>query len=163
MIREPKKTKESPQGDGATATKRKRTASVLKGDARIGFRLRMRRVVLGMSQSQLGEAIGVSFQQVQKYERGINRISAGTLHAISHALNVPISFFFDYPAAANEIPDQQIPEPNSSRDLSPGHWDAIPNDTIELVKCFSRIPNEATRDHLLDLITAIARSIERRS
>ncbi|MBB3263494.1 transcriptional regulator with XRE-family HTH domain [Azospirillum sp. OGB3] len=65
-------------------------------DAHVGQRVRMRRTLLGMSQEKLGEAIGLTFQQVQKYERGSNRISAGTLYRLSQVLDVPVSFFFDY-------------------------------------------------------------------
>lgn len=64
-------------------------------DAHVGQRVRMRRTLLGMSQEKLGEAIGLTFQQVQKYERGSNRISAGTLYRLSQVLDVPVSFFFD--------------------------------------------------------------------
>lgn len=64
-------------------------------DAHVGQRVRMRRTLLGISQEKLGEAIGLTFQQVQKYERGSNRISAGTLYRLSQVLDVPVSFFFD--------------------------------------------------------------------
>ena len=64
-------------------------------DAHVGQRVRMRRTLLGMSQEKLGEAIGLTFQQVQKYERGSNRISAGTLYRLGQVLDVPVSFFFD--------------------------------------------------------------------
>lgn len=64
-------------------------------DAHVGQRVRMRRTLLGYSQERLGEAIGLTFQQVQKYERGSNRISAGTLYRLSQVLDVPVSFFFD--------------------------------------------------------------------
>lgn len=64
-------------------------------DAHVGQRVRMRRTLLGMSQEKLGDAIGLTFQQVQKYERGSNRISAGTLYRLSQVLDVPVSYFFD--------------------------------------------------------------------
>src|ERR671917_1916562 len=64
-------------------------------DVRVGARLRLRRNMLGLSQEKLGEAIGVTFQQVQKYERGANRIGASRLHELSRVLDVPVSFFFD--------------------------------------------------------------------
>ncbi|WP_200477539.1 helix-turn-helix domain-containing protein, partial [Azospirillum brasilense] len=72
-------------------------------DAHVGQRVRMRRTMLGMSQEKLGEAIGLTFQQVQKYERGSNRISAGTLYRLGLVLDVPVSFFFDCYA------DTQVP------------------------------------------------------
>src|ERR671929_369236 len=64
-------------------------------DIRVGARLRLRRNMLGLSQEKLGEAIGLTFQQVQKYERGANRIGASRLHELSRVLDVPVSFIFD--------------------------------------------------------------------
>src|ERR671927_173554 len=64
-------------------------------DVRVGARLRLRRNMLGLSQEKLGEAIGLTFQQVQKYERGANRIGASRLYELSRVLDVPVSFFFD--------------------------------------------------------------------
>jgi len=64
-------------------------------DRHVGSRIRLRRQLLGMSQTALGEALGMTFQQVQKYERGANRISAGTLYRAAQALDVPVSFLFD--------------------------------------------------------------------
>ena len=64
-------------------------------DRHVGSRVRMQRMMLGMSQEKLGEAIGLTFQQVQKYEKGTNRISASRLQHIAHVLNVPVAFFFD--------------------------------------------------------------------
>ena len=64
-------------------------------DVHVGARIRLRRTLLGMSQERLGEALGLTFQQVQKYERGANRVGASRLYDVSRALDVPISFFFD--------------------------------------------------------------------
>ncbi|MBC7954221.1 MAG: helix-turn-helix domain-containing protein [Rhodospirillaceae bacterium] len=64
-------------------------------DIHVGARVRMRRIMIGLSQQALGHAIGLNFQQIQKYERGFNRISASTLHRLAEALDVPVSFFFD--------------------------------------------------------------------
>src|SRR5690349_12335677 len=64
-------------------------------DVRVGARLRLRRNMLGISQEKLGEMIGLTFQQVQKYERGANRIGASRLYELSRVLDVPVSFFFD--------------------------------------------------------------------
>ncbi|CAO3442774.1 hypothetical protein [Azospirillum argentinense] len=91
-------------------------------DAHVGQRVRMRRTLLGMSQEKLGEAIGLTFQQVQKYERGSNRISAGTLYRLGQVLDVPVSFFFDCydnpPAPATKTPgadDARISDSSISR------------------------------------------------
>src|SRR5712664_2893543 len=64
-------------------------------DKHVGSRVRMRRMMLGMSQTKLGDALGITFQQVQKYEKGTNRISASRLQQISHTLQLPVSFFFE--------------------------------------------------------------------
>lgn len=69
-------------------------------DVHVGARLRLRRILLGLSQEKLGEALGLSFQQVQKYERGSNRVSASRLWQIAKVLEVPVSFFFD------DMPDE---------------------------------------------------------
>src|ERR1700754_4090626 len=64
-------------------------------DVHVGSRIRLRRTLLGMSQERLGESLGLTFQQVQKYERGVNRVGASRLFDLSRVLDVPISFFFD--------------------------------------------------------------------
>src|ERR1700682_6327022 len=64
-------------------------------DVQVGSRVRLRRNMLGLSQEKLGEAIGLTFQQIRKYERGANRMGASRLHDLSHVLDVPVSFFFD--------------------------------------------------------------------
>src|SRR5881296_166085 len=73
-------------------------------DVRFGHRMRERRMMLGLSQTELGAALGVTFQQIQKYERGVNRVSAGTLQKLAATLRVPITYFFDDPPAENDQP-----------------------------------------------------------
>src|SRR5271165_6420017 len=79
-------------------------------DAHVGARVRLRRTLLGMSQEKLGEAIGLTFQQVQKYERGANRIGASRLYDLSNVLDVPVSFFFDdiNPAVASAAETRRL-------------------------------------------------------
>src|SRR5271165_7649603 len=81
---------ESEAGGEAPSTARARAA-----DRHVGSRIRERRVMLGFSQQQLAELIGVTYQQAHKYEHGLNRISAGRLYEIAQALSVPISWFFE--------------------------------------------------------------------
>ncbi len=97
-------------------------------DTYVGSRVRLRRETLGMSQGQLGEALGVSFQQVQKYENGTNRISASTLLRLSQTLGVSPSFFFD------EVPADSAPPEN--------RWKSDPSsgETLMLVQAYYRIP-----------------------
>src|ERR1700686_2870511 len=87
-------------GDGATATlprqPQRRTAGRTQDvDRHVGARVRERRIMLGFTQQQLADLIGVTYQQAHKYERGINRISAGRLYEIAHVLSVPVNYFFD--------------------------------------------------------------------
>jgi transcriptional regulator with XRE-family HTH domain len=90
-------------------------------DIQVGAGVRLRRSMLGLSQEKLGDAIGLTFQQVQKYERGTNRISASVLHALSRILAVPVAFFFDDtdPVRAPAIPaDWANPRLRPSRPIS---------------------------------------------
>src|SRR6202167_3755463 len=90
-------------------------------DVQVGSRVRLRRNMLGLSQEKLGEAIGLTFQQVQKYERGANRVGASRLHELSRVLDVPVSFFFDAmdPVRAPAIPDGFAEAPAEAFDSDP--------------------------------------------
>jgi transcriptional regulator with XRE-family HTH domain len=81
---------------GGLFMKRRSKRGPTPADVRIGDRMRARRMMLGMSQTQLGAALDMTFQQIQKYERGINRVSAGTLEKLAATLRVPITYFFDH-------------------------------------------------------------------
>src|SRR5215813_8931316 len=76
----------------------------IPADTRFGHRMRERRMMLAMSQTELGAALGVTFQQIQKYERGVNRVSAGTLQKLAATLRVPIAYFFDNPPGETDQP-----------------------------------------------------------
>ena len=132
-------------------------------DVHVGARVKMRRTLLGMSQEKLGEAIGLTFQQVQKYERGLNRISASRLFDIGKVLEVPISFFF-------EEMDEQVAE-LSPRMLAgasglaeePVLFDYDPmtkRETLELVRCYYMIPDRRLAKKILDLIKAMSSCVE---
>ncbi len=125
-------------------------------DVHVGSRIRLRRTLLGMSQERLGEALGLTFQQVQKYERGVNRVGASRLFDLSRVLDVPISFFFD------DMPDSLVSTYGGqvSRRLtgfSESH-DAFADDTLnrretlELVRAYYRITDPAVRKRVFDLI-----------
>ena len=122
-------------------------------DVRVGARLRLRRNMLGLSQERLGEAIGLTFQQVQKYERGANRIGASRLHELSRVLDVPISFFFDdtdpvrAPAMAGFAePPAEAFEPDPLRKP----------ETIELVRAYLAIPDVTVRQRFRALVIMLA-------
>ena len=122
-------------------------------DVRVGARLRLRRNMLGLSQEKLGEAIGLTFQQVQKYERGANRIGASRLHELSRVLDVPISFFFDDTDPVRAPATGGFAEPPAEA------FESDPlrrQETIELVQAYFSIEDAAVCRRLLDLAKALA-------
>jgi transcriptional regulator with XRE-family HTH domain len=128
-------------------------------DVHVGSRIRLRRTLLGMSQERLGEALGLTFQQVQKYERGVNRVGASRLFDLSRVLDVPISFFFD------DMPDSLTTAygvPASRRTTSfteagDGFGDDTLSrrETLELVRAYYRITDPALRKRVFDLIKSM--------
>jgi transcriptional regulator with XRE-family HTH domain len=128
-------------------------------DVHVGSRVRLRRNMLGLSQEKLGEAIGLTFQQVQKYERGANRIGASRLHDLSRVLDVPVSFFFDDmdPVRAPAIPAGFAEPPGEAFDSDPLRR----RETIELVGAFYEIEDPVVRRRLFDLAKALAAPADR--
>lgn len=126
-------------------------------DVHVGSRVRLRRTLLGMSQEKLGEAIGLTFQQVQKYERGANRIGASRLHDLSHILDVPVSFFFDGmpeeagPGYGGNGPALMEAHPNGSEG-DPG----LKQETMDLVQAYYQIQDAGVRRRVFDLAKAVA-------
>jgi len=123
-------------------------------DVQVGSRVRLRRNMLGLSQEKLGTAIGLTFQQVQKYERGANRIGASRLHELSRVLDVPVSFFFDDmdPVRAPAIPGGFAEPPVEAFESDPMRR----RETVELVDAYYAIDDAAVRRRLLDLARALA-------
>ncbi|MGE5268422.1 MAG: helix-turn-helix domain-containing protein [Thiohalocapsa sp.] len=123
-------------------------------DVQVGSRVRLRRNMLGLSQEKLGEALGLTFQQVQKYERGANRIGASRLHELSRVLDVPVSFFFDDtdPVRAPAIPAGFAEPPTEGFDSDPLRR----RETVELVEAYYAIEDVSVRRRLLDLAKALA-------
>ena len=91
-------------------------------DKHVGARVRMRRMMLSMSQEKLGDALGLTFQQVQKYEKGANRIGASRLQQIAHILQVPVSFFFEGAPNAPRIRRTTASAKPPRRPMSPTSW-----------------------------------------
>ena len=115
-------------------------------DRYVGARVRMRRLMLGMSQTALGNSLGVTFQQVQKYEKGTNRIGASRLQQIAGALQVPVSFFFE------ELP---VPTKGGAHaGPSPSEVSAVlaTSDGLAMVEGFARIKSNKLRRRLVDLV-----------
>ena len=121
-------------------------------DQHVGSRLRMRRKMLGMSQEQLAEALGITYQQVQKCEKGANRIGASRLQQISHILQVPVAFFFE------GAPNASAPHGSSGSALSMAQINDFVSDSngLRLIGAFMRIDNAALRRRIVMLVQEIA-------
>jgi transcriptional regulator with XRE-family HTH domain len=124
-------------------------------DKHVGSRVRMRRMMLGMSQEKLGDALALTFQQVQKYEKGTNRIGASRLQQISHILQVPVAFFFE---GAPHLADGVIITDGMDPAPSPTYVSDFlaTSDGLSLTKAFMRIPDPKLRRRIVDLVQQIA-------
>ena len=124
-------------------------------DMHVGMRVRMRRMLLGMSQEKLGELLGLTFQQVQKYEKGVNRIGASRLFDLSNVLEVPVQYFFD-----------DVPGNGASLTVVDGFREPTADtyvadvlgsrDGLELNKAFGRIASPRVRRSIVDLVRSLA-------
>lgn len=123
-------------------------------DIHVGSRVRLRRTLLGMSQEKLGKALGLTFQQIQKYERGANRIGSSRLYKLSQILSVPVAFFFDELAGENNraagfAEDKQ--EEFETNQLSK-------RETLELVRAYYKITDPKIRKRMFDLVKAVSQT-----
>ena len=131
-------------------------------DVHVGARVRLRRTLLGMSQEKLGEAIGLTFQQVQKYERGANRIGASRLFDLSRVLDVPVSFFFDDMSDDISLQSPRMMIAGLAEE-SIVTFDADPltkRETLELVRAYYRITDPQVRKRVFELVKALANASE---
>ncbi|MCC8966308.1 MULTISPECIES: helix-turn-helix domain-containing protein [Bradyrhizobium] len=121
-------------------------------DKYVGSRVRMRRIMLGMSQEKLGEALGLTFQQVQKYEKGTNRVGASRLQQISEILQVPVSFLFDGGPSGVKTAD------GFSEGSSPTYVaDFLATaEGLALTRAFTRIADAKLRRSIVELVEQIA-------
>ena len=128
-------------------------------DAHVGGRVRLRRTLLGMSQEKLGDALGLTFQQVQKYERGVNRIGASRLFDLARVLDVPIGFFFDDlpPEMGGNSAVRSRPALFGFAESQDGLDDEqmSKRETLELVRAYYRITEPAIRKRVFDLIKSL--------
>lgn len=124
-------------------------------DKHVGSRVRMRRMMLSMSQEKLGDALDLTFQQVQKYEKGTNRIGASRLQQISHILQVPVAFFFE---GAPNLHAQVAGSPGFTEAPSPAYVSDFlaTSEGLALTKAFMRIKNAKLRRRIVDLVEEIA-------
>jgi transcriptional regulator with XRE-family HTH domain len=121
-------------------------------DKYVGSRVRMRRIMLGMSQEKLGEMLGLTFQQVQKYEKGTNRVGASRLQQIADALQVPVAFMFDGAPGSTVGADglAEAPSPEYVSDF------LATSDGLALTRAFTRIKDSKLRRSIVDLVEQIA-------
>ncbi|ACI91660.1 transcriptional regulator of XRE family [Afipia carboxidovorans OM5] len=121
-------------------------------DKYVGSRVRMRRIMLGLSQEKLGDALGLTFQQIQKYEKGTNRIGASRLHQIADILQVPVSFLFEGGPSSNVILDGlgEAPSPAYVSDF------LATSEGLALTRAFTRITDAKLRRSIVDLVEQIA-------
>ncbi len=127
-------------------------------DRHVGSRVRMQRILMKMSQEKLGDALGLTFQQIQKYEKGLNRIGASRLQQISKTLNVPPSFFFD--GAPSHADGNGFAEASSSQYVVDFLSTA---EGLNLNRAFARIKNPKVRRRVLDLVSALAEQEEQQA
>lgn len=157
MLGETKGNEEMARGEHVVGADKEGRPSPI--DVHVGSRIRLRRTLLGMSQERLGEALGLTFQQVQKYERGVNRVGASRLFDLSRVLDVPISFFFDDmpEGLAGNYGSQISRRTTGVSDMQDSFTDDALNrrETLELVRAYYRITDPAVRKRVFDLIKSM--------
>ena len=132
-------------------------------DVHVGSRIRLRRTLLGMSQERLGGALSITFQQVQKYERGANRVGASRLFDLSRVLEVPIIFFFEDMPEGMDATAMSAPRgrmyglPEAQKPFSGREADNFTKrETLELVRAYYRLTDPEVRKRMLDLMKSLA-------
>ena len=123
-------------------------------DVHVGGRIRLRRNMLGMSQERLGESLGITFQQIQKYEKGTNRVGASRLQAIAHILGVPVAFFFEDAPGGERVAGMA--------EDSAEYVAEVPNtaEGMQLNRAFVRISDAKVRRRILDLVKVLSEERE---
>ncbi len=126
-------------------------------DVHVGFRVRLRRNLLGMSQERLGRAIGLTFQQIQKYERGVNRIGASRLFNLCQVLDVPVSFFFEDLSAEAAGRGKRRARGLSEEPAAALEPDLLSKrETVELIRAYYQVTDAGLRKRVLGLLKALA-------
>ena len=128
-------------------------------DGHVGTRIRARRLELGMSQKKLGESVSLTFQQIQKYERGANRIGSGRLYEFSRILGVPVAYFFE---GAMEFQTKQVKPADAVLNAQglPSASMLDKRETLDLVRAYYRITSPRLRKRLFELVKAAAEPTE---
>ena len=144
-------SRENALGDGEVEDRSSRRANPV--DVHVGARVRLRRMLLGMSQEKLGEQLGLTFQQIQKYEKGINRIGASRLFDLSQLLSVPVQFFYEelpVSGAGGAAGFAERPAESYAVEFLGSR------EGLELNKAFARITDPRVRRSIVDLVRAFA-------
>jgi transcriptional regulator with XRE-family HTH domain len=124
-------------------------------DKLVSRRLKMRRMMLGMSQQDLGKAVDVSIQQVQKYEKATNRISSGKLYAFSKFLKVPVTYFYDHSEESNQVINSVFAEDSAEYEVQ-GNDFVTEKEVVNLIKAFSEIKNPQSRKKIIELVKTMS-------
>lgn len=122
-------------------------------DAHVGGRIRMRRNMLGMSQEKLGESLGITFQQIQKYEKGTNRVGASRLQAIASIMEVPPAFFFENAPTDEHTPTGGLSEDSSMTSVMEF---CSSSEGIQLNRAFVKISDPKVRRRILELVKSLS-------
>lgn len=125
-------------------------------DVHVGSRIRLRRTLLGMSQQKLGEAIGLTFQQVQKYERGTNRVGSSRMFELARVLDVPVSYFFEEMGSDVAARGRQHAFGVATEAPSTGADPMTKRETLELVRAYYKITDAKVRKRLFEMTKALA-------
>ena len=126
-------------------------------DVHVGGRVRLRRTLLGLSQEKLGEAVGLTFQQIQKYERGANRIGASRMYDLSQVLDVPVSFFYD--DMPEEVKDRNAVVETEASGKGAGDKDPLTRrETLELVRAYYKVSSSPVRKRVFELLKSLAKA-----
>lgn len=126
-------------------------------DTHVGSRVRLRRNMLGMSQEKLGDSLGITFQQIQKYEKGTNRVGASRLQAISNVLSVPVSFFFEDAPSADGSVNKGFAEDSSATYVVDFLNSA---EGLQLNRAFLKISDAKVRRKIVDLVKSLSDTSE---
>jgi transcriptional regulator with XRE-family HTH domain len=157
-----KNNKNNDTGTGAmTDTPKKTKGKPNPIDIHVGNRLRVKRTLLGLSQEKLAEAIGITFQQVQKYERGTNRISASRLYQFAEVLNVPAAYFFEsysLPATAGGSLAGGFSDNEQADFVDDDHL--TKKETLELIKIYYSIQDPKIRKDLINIMKSMAENLK---
>ena len=154
----------------AARPQRKRPSASAKGgpnpvDIHVGARLRLRRTLLGMSQDKLGQALGLTFQQIQKYERGANRIGSSRLYQLGHILDVPVSYFFDDMTEDIAAPHRRHGAKGLADQAQQLYVDdsLTRRETLELARAYYRITDPKVRKQLFELTKSLGGPVRRKA